>query len=116
MLSPLDTTSRLSWFVFIIRLEEWISRDCVIAHLQDHGIPTRIYFSPIHLQPYFMEKFGYREGDFPIAERVANGTLALPFHANMSEADIAHVADHLRVAVASSRRRIPTFPGAQCSA
>jgi perosamine synthetase len=105
VLSPLDTTSRLSWFVFIIRLEEWISRDYVIAHLQDHGIPTRTYFSPIHLQPYFMEKFDYREGDFPIAERVANGTLALPFHSNMSEAGIAHIADHLRVAVASSPGR-----------
>ena len=67
--------------------------------------PDATYFSPIHLQPYFMEKFGYREGDFPIAERVASGTLALPFHSNMSEAGIAHIVDHLRVAVASSPGR-----------
>jgi perosamine synthetase len=104
-LSPLETTSRLSWFVFIIRLEEYISRDGVIQHLLDHGIPTRTYFSPIHLQPYFKERFGYREGDFPIAERVASGTLALPFHSNMSEASIEHIANHLRVAIASSPSR-----------
>jgi perosamine synthetase len=105
VLSPVDTTSRLSWFVFIIRLEEYISRNRVIRHLQDQGIPTRTYFSPIHLQPYFKDKFGYREGDFPVAERVANGTLALPFHSNMSEASIERIAHHLKAAVELSRSR-----------
>jgi len=99
LLSPSDTTTRLSWFVLIVRLDENISRDSVISHLQSRGIPTRTYFSPIHLQPYFKEKFGYREGDYPIAERVANSTLALPFHSNLSDADIEYVAANLNDAV-----------------
>jgi perosamine synthetase len=99
MLSPVDTTTRLSWFALIIRLDPTISRSRVIEYLQNNGIPSRTYFSPIHLQPYFQEKFGYREGDFPIAERVAETTLALPFHSNMSEDNIADVAKHLKAAV-----------------
>jgi perosamine synthetase len=71
VLSPSDAEWGRSWFVFIIRLEEGISRRRVIAHLQNRGIPTRTYFTPIHLQPYLQERFGYREGDFPVAERVA---------------------------------------------
>jgi perosamine synthetase len=102
LLGPVDANSRLSWFVFIVRLEKGISRSKVIQYLKDRGIPTRVYFPPIHLQPYFVDRFGYREGDFPIAERVARSTLALPFHANMSEADIEQVAAALKLAVNSS--------------
>jgi perosamine synthetase len=102
LLAPVDANSRLSWFVFIVRLEKGISRSKVIQYLKDRGIPTRVYFPPIHLQPYFVDRFGYREGDFPIAERVARSTLALPFHANMSEADIEQVAAALKLAVNSS--------------
>jgi perosamine synthetase len=102
LLAPVDANSRLSWFVFIVRLEKGISRSKVIQYLKERGIPTRVYFPPIHLQPYFVDRFGYREGDFPIAERVARSTLALPFHANMSEADIEQVAAALKLAVNSS--------------
>ena len=81
LLSPVDTTTRMSWFVLIVGLDENVSRDEVIHHLQNSGIPTRTYFSPIHLQPYFKEKFGYREGDFPVAEqnRKEHARAAVPF-------------------------------------
>ena len=102
LLSPVETTTRLSWFVLIVRLSEGINRDQVIRHLQERGIPSRTYFSPIHLQPYFVETFGFREGDFPVAERVARSTLALPFHANMPPADVDYVATGLRMAIESA--------------
>jgi dTDP-4-amino-4,6-dideoxygalactose transaminase len=103
LLSPDEPGSRMSWFVFVVRLDEAISRDSVIDQLRSRGVPTRTYFSPIHLQPYFRERFGYREGDFPIAERAAKTVLALPFHTNMSDSDIAYVATCLKDAVAQSR-------------
>ena len=99
ILSPVETTTRLSWFVLIIRLNEAIARDEVIDYLRNSGIPTRTYFSPIHLQPFYKEKFGFREGDFPIAERLAKSVLALPFHSNISTADIEYVATCLQAAV-----------------
>ena len=93
------STSRLSWFAYIIRLAPDIDRDRVIAQLERRNIPSRVYFSPIHLQPLYRERFGYREGDFPIAERVAASTLALPFHGNMPDEHIACVAEALAAVV-----------------
>jgi perosamine synthetase len=45
------------------------------------------------------ERFGYREGDFPVTERVARATLALPFHTNIPDSDIEYVVRHLKTAV-----------------
>ena len=52
---------------------------------------SRPYFPPIHLQPFYQERFGYREGDFPVTERVARSTLALPFHGGLGEDEVAYV-------------------------
>jgi perosamine synthetase len=99
LVSPIDRPARPSWFVLVVRLDERISRDGVVEHLSRHGIPTRAYFPPIHLQPYMKERFGYREGDFPVTERVARTTLALPFHTNIPDTDIEYVVRHLKTAV-----------------
>jgi perosamine synthetase len=101
-LPPADPDTRMSWFVLVVRLDERISRDAVIKHLGTNGVPARTYFSPIHLQPYFRDRFGYREGDFPVAERVAKSVLALPFQSNISPADIAYVVTCLKTAIQQS--------------
>ena len=93
------STTRMSWFTFVIRLDRHIDRDMVIAQLEKRRIASRIYFTPIHLQPYYQERFGFRRGDFPVAERVGASALALPFHANLSQAEIEEVVDTLRSAV-----------------
>jgi perosamine synthetase len=92
-------TTRASWFVYVVQLPDGADRSRVVARLEDQRIPSRTYFSPIHLQPYYRERFGYRPGDLPITERVAASTLALPFHGNMSDDDIACVVDALRFAL-----------------
>jgi perosamine synthetase len=99
VMNEIPSTSRLSWFVFIIRLQPDINRDRLIAHLEKSRIPSRAYFTPIHLQPFYRERFGFREGDFPVTERVAASTLALPFHGNLSDGDMEHVAESLRSAI-----------------
>jgi dTDP-4-amino-4,6-dideoxygalactose transaminase len=99
LLSPAEPAVRPSSFVLIVRLDERISRDEVVDHLSRDGIPTRAYFPPIHLQPYMKERFGYREGDFPVTERVARSTLALPFHTNIPASDIEYVVSHLKTAL-----------------
>ena len=72
----LPSTSRMSWFVFVIHLGPRIDRDRVIEQLGDRGIPSRVYFTPIHLEPYYRRRFGFKPGDFPVAERVAASILA----------------------------------------
>ena len=84
-------TTRFSWFAAIARLDPAIDRDKVIERLAERGIPARAYFSPLHLQPLYRRLYGHKEGDFPITERVAQSTLALPFHNRLSEEDVETV-------------------------
>ena len=81
-------TSRVSWFVYVIRLAGGIDRGGVADRLADLGIPVRPYFLPIHLQPYMVERFGYRPGDFPITEDLGQRGLALPFSGMMTEMQV----------------------------
>ena len=87
------STSRMSWFVYVIRFEESINRDRTAANLERAGIPVRPYFLPIHLQPYMVERFGYMEGDFPITEDLGRRGLALPFSSSMTEAQVDNVCE-----------------------
>lgn len=90
------TTTRMSWFVYVIRLAPEIDRDRVMVELEERGVPSRPYFTPIHLQPFYREMFGYKEGDFPITESVARSTLALPFYGNLDEEEIDFVCESLK--------------------
>ena len=85
----------VDWFVYVVRLEDGVDRDKVIEHLAAAGVPARPYFSPLHLQPFYRDMFGFRPGDFPVTERVAASTLALPFSSRLGEDEVQYVADAL---------------------
>ncbi|MDI6852067.1 MAG: DegT/DnrJ/EryC1/StrS family aminotransferase [Deltaproteobacteria bacterium] len=88
-------TTRMSWFVYVVRLKPPASRERVMSELQKAGIPSRPYFTPIHLQPFYRKEFGYREGDFPVTEYLGNVSLALPFSGVMTETQVDYVCEHL---------------------
>lgn len=92
-------TTRLSWFVYVARFEKHVDRDALASSLEARGVPVRPYFAPIHLQPYMVERFGYRPGDFPVSEDLGGRGLALPFSGVMSEAQVEHVCQRLREAL-----------------
>lgn len=81
----------MSWFVYVITLAEGLSRDVVITKLAEHGVPARGYFAPIHTQPYIRERLGDLSGTLPVTEKVAQQTVALPFHNNLTEGEIDRV-------------------------
>jgi perosamine synthetase len=89
------TTTRMSWFIYPVRFSENINRNRVLALLAERGIPSRPYFGPIHLQPFYRERFGYKPGDFPESEKAGNSILALPFHTDMNPEEVALVCDTL---------------------
>lgn len=86
---------RMSWFVYVVTLAEGLDRDPVMAAMEARGVPARGYFSPVHLQPYIAKQFGFKGGELPITESIAQRTIALPFHNNLTEAQVAHVVDTL---------------------
>ncbi|WP_029215674.1 DegT/DnrJ/EryC1/StrS family aminotransferase [Kallotenue papyrolyticum] len=95
------TTTRMSWFVYVVRIQPPAQRDEVMRRLAEAGIPSRPYFTPIHLQPFYRAQFGYRRGDFPVTERLGDVSLALPFSSVMSEAQVDYVCEHLARVVAA---------------
>lgn len=93
------TTSRASWFVYVIRFAASIDRDEVARRLGERGIPARPYFLPIHLQPYMAEQFGYQPGDYPVTEDLGKRGLAIPFSGVMSEGEVELVCQELRAVI-----------------
>jgi dTDP-4-amino-4,6-dideoxygalactose transaminase len=89
-------TTRLSWFVYVVRVAPTIDRDAVIEALGRRGVPARTYFPPIHLQPFYRQRFGYKPGDFPIAEQAGASALALPFFGTMTETQVDEACGALR--------------------
>ncbi len=97
-LPPMTERENASWFVYVIRLADKFSqsdRDAIIAHLRDNGIGCSNYFVPIHTQPYIMNMLNTKAGDFPITERIAARTIALPFFANLMDEQVASVKTEL---------------------
>lgn len=90
------TTTRSSWFVYVVRFSTEIDRDRIARLLGERGVPARPYFLPIHLQPYMVERFDYHEGDFPVAEELGRRGLALPFSGVMTQAQVEAVCLELR--------------------
>lgn len=78
-------TTKMSWFVYVVRIPAEVDRDVIMKNLAEEGIPSRPYFMPIHLQPFMVEQFGYQEGDFPVTEDLGRRGLALPFSGVMTE-------------------------------
>ncbi len=90
------TTTQMSWFVYVVRLDPAIDRELVIKELEQEGIPSRAYFEPIHLQPYMMEIHGDQAGDFPVTEDLGSRSLALPFSGVMTEEQVGVVSEALK--------------------
>jgi len=91
-----------SWFVFVIRLADTFGRnerDRIISGLRRHEVGAANYFPCIHLQPFYREKCGYGPGSFPIAESIAERTIALPFFNNLTDHQIELVCETLKVMI-----------------
>jgi perosamine synthetase len=88
-----------SWFVFCVQLPAEADRDQVIALLGKRGIQSRAYLPCIHTMPPYRERFGFQGGEFPVAERVASRSLALPFFGSMTMDQVDRVCSELGAAL-----------------
>ncbi len=93
-------TTRMSWFVYVVRCQASVNRNRLMQYLHEHDIPSRPYFTPIHLQPFYREKFGWKAGDLPQTERAGETFLALPFSSVMTEDQVEIVCENLRTGIA----------------
>ncbi|HSZ12567.1 MAG TPA: DegT/DnrJ/EryC1/StrS family aminotransferase [Solirubrobacteraceae bacterium] len=86
---------RRGWFVFVVQVPRGVDRDETVRALAAVGIQSKPYLPAIHLMSFYRERFGHREGEFPVCEDVAARSLALPFFPEMSEGQVARVAERL---------------------
>src|SRR5690606_40716902 len=92
----------MSWFVYVVRLSDQFNaddRDQILEGLRRHDIGAASYFPPIPLLPPYRRMFGYKPGDFPIAESVSQRTIALPFHNRLTDKEIDLVCQTLELMI-----------------
>ena len=99
--------TRMSWFVYVIRVgteepnpeRQSEIRNHVMEVLQKNEVGCRPYFTPIHLQPFYKDMFGFKEGDFPVTEKAGRTSIAIPFHNNLTREEVEYVAQVLEEAI-----------------
>jgi perosamine synthetase len=83
------------WFVFVVQLPHGADRDGTIRALGELGVQSKPYLPAIHLMSFYRDTYGHRPGEFPVCEDVAARSIALPFFPEMTEAQVARVAEAL---------------------
>lgn len=95
----IEEGNKLSWFVYVVKLAEKFAgkrRDGIIKEMASRGIQCSNYFQTIHLQPFYKKEFGYKGGEFPLAENAGKRTLSLPFFNDLTEKEIDFVVKNLK--------------------
>ncbi len=87
-----------AWHLYpiVIGDVERFSRNEIIEALNDEGISTSVHFIPVHLHPYYQNEYGFKHGDFPVAERLSESEISLPLHPGMTKDDVHYIAAKLR--------------------
>jgi perosamine synthetase len=93
---------RRSWFVYVVQLPRGIDRDAAVLALRERGVDSKPYLPAIHLFSFYRERFGHREGEFPVCEDVARRSLALPFYPELTDGEVEGVAETLREVLAAA--------------
>ena len=111
-LPKIDPDIKMSWFVYVVQLKSSFTRrqrDRILTGLRSKGVECSNYFPPIHLQPFYRDMFGYKEGDFPVTESVSGRTIALPFYNNLTEQqidDVVRVLEREILSVKKEKRNV----------
>jgi perosamine synthetase len=105
---------RRSWFVYVVQLPPEVDRDATIESMRAAGIDAKPYLPAIHLMSFYRERFGHREGEFPVCEDVSRRSLALPFYPELADSQAARVSDAL-VGIIKSSARGPRSTGSSAA-
>jgi perosamine synthetase len=96
---PDEGGDRRGWFVYVVQLPPGVDRDATVLAMRERGVDTKPYLPAIHLLSFYRERFGHREGEFPVCEDVASRSLALPFFPQLTDAEVERVVEALRAVI-----------------
>jgi len=99
IITPVEKPDReSSWHLYVIKLVLEtlnINRAQFIQLLKERGINTSVHFIPLHRHPFYRDKFGYKNEQFPDAEWVYERAISLPIYPGMSEAEVDYVIENI---------------------
>jgi len=87
---------RHTWYMYCLKFSKEKLRNKIQKKLNSRGIETRLSFPPIHLQPIYKKKFGFKKGDFPVSEKIFNSFLDIPCWYGMGVKNINLIVKTIR--------------------
>jgi perosamine synthetase len=97
-----DPAHQHAWQLYMLRLRLdrlLIDRAGFVGELKRRNVGASVHFIPLHLHPYYRERYGYAPEDFPVAHREFLREVSLPIYSRMTDADVADVVDAVRAIV-----------------
>lgn len=88
-----------AWHLYVIRLDSAqisITRDEFIEQMAESGIGTSVHFIPLHLHPYWRDRYGFVPDDFPVADKAYRSAVSLPIYPKMTDKDTERVIESVR--------------------
>lgn len=86
-----------SWHIYCIQVAG--ERDRIFDELRRRGVGVNVHYIPVHLQPYYRKRYGYRRGDYPAAERYYDRAITLPLFPSMTDRDVWYVVESVKKSV-----------------
>ena len=102
---------RRSWFVYVVQLPPGVDRDAAVLALRERGVDSKPYLPALHLFSFYRERFGHREGEFPVCEDVARGRSPCRSSQGSTDAEVECVVDAVRAVAIGSATVLPITPG-----
>lgn len=97
--TPEETKTRKSaYHLYVLQIDfEKLgkSRSSIMNELTKRGIGTQVHYIPVHLQPYYRNKFSYKNGDYPVAEEYYSKALSFPIFPSMTDMDVKKIIDSI---------------------
>ncbi len=95
-----------SWHLYPLRVDGGRQvRDAFIEELSEAGVSTSVHFIPLHLQPYYRDRYGLQPEDFPVALRCFEAEVSLPIFPAMTDNQMKRVIDAIPAALERARKR-----------
>jgi dTDP-4-amino-4,6-dideoxygalactose transaminase len=96
-----------AWHLYVLRIRPEqlrVGRDQFVEVLRQRGIGVSVHCIPLHTMHYYQRQYGYRSGDFPVAEEVYSRCLSLPIFPAMTDSDVNQVIETVRDTIRENRR------------
>jgi UDP-4-amino-4,6-dideoxy-N-acetyl-beta-L-altrosamine transaminase len=107
VLPPRGSNSKHVYHIYVIQLRTEVlsaGRKEVFAALRAENIGVQVHYIPLHLHPFYRQRFGYKKGDYPVAERYYEKTITLPLFPAMGDGDVNDVIRAVEKVMAHYRK------------